>query len=69
MCVCTGKTDTLGMQCYGMIGTFSKGELRVLGNSKDFVRVEIEESNSNTISEEIKQAIENNEAIAVTDDS
>ena len=33
---CVGKTDTLSMQCYGAIGTFSKGELRVVGNDKDF---------------------------------
>ena len=36
--VCTGKTDTLSMQCCGAIGAFSKGELRVVGNNKELFK-------------------------------
>ena len=45
------KTNVIGMQCYGIIGTFSKEELRVLGNNKDFERLEIVESNLDILSE------------------
>ena len=41
----------------------------MLGKSKDFVRIEIVESNIDILSEELNQVIENNKAIAATDAS
>ena len=51
--VCTGKTNNLSMQCYGVLGTFSKGELRVVGNNKDFLIIEPVESIGRRLSEEV----------------
>ena len=53
---CGGK-NVVDKQYCGIVGTFSKGELRVLGNSKDFERIEIVERNLDILSEELKQAI------------
>ena len=55
------------MQCYGVLGTFSKGELRIVGNNKDFLRKELVEGDGKRLSEEVMQPIENNEVIPDTD--
>ena len=57
------------MQCYGVIGTFTKGVLRIKSNDKEYVRSEPIEFDSKRLIEEVTQAINNNEAIAATDAS
>ena len=67
--VCKGNKEILSMQCYGVIGTFTKGVLRITSNNKEFVRSKPTDFVGTQLSEEIIQAIKNNEAIAATDAS
>ena len=57
------------MQCYGVIGTFAKGELRITSNDKEFLRIELIEGDGARLSAEVMQAMKNNEEIAATDAS
>ena len=64
-----GTKEILSMQCYGVIGTFTKGVLRTTSNNKEFVRSEPIEFEGTRLSDEVTQAIKNDEAIAATDAS
>ena len=39
VCVCIGAKEILIIQCYGVIGTFVKGDLRITSNDKEFLRI------------------------------
>ena len=64
-----GKTEKLGKNCYGVIGTFTKGLLRIKNNNKEFYGLELTEYQVKRLSKEVIQSIENNEVIAATDAS
>ena len=64
-----GKTDKLSKNCYGMIGTLKKGVLRITNNNKWLCGSELTQYESKPLSEEVMQAIKNNEAIVATDAS
>ena len=69
--VCThkGKKETLSKHCYGVIGKFTNGALRMINNNKYFFSSEPIHVEGKRLSEEVIQAIMNNEAIAETDAS
>ena len=52
-----------------MIGTFTKGVLRIINNDKEFFSSEPIEVEVKRLSEEAIQAIKNNEAMTATDAS
>ena len=54
------------MQFYCVIGNLSKGKLRITRNNKEVLRIESVEGDGKSLSEEVTQAIKNNEAIAAT---
>ena len=62
-----GKTEKLSKHYYGVIGTFKKGVLIMINNDKEFHSSEPTEVEVKRLSEEVIQAIKNNEAIAATD--
>ena len=65
--VCKGKKEMLSAQCYGVIGIFTKGVLRTISNNKDFVRSGPTDVEGTRLSEEVIQAIKDDEATSVTD--
>ena len=65
--MCKANKEMLSMQCYGVIGTFTKGVLRNTSNSEEFVRSEPTDFVGTRLSEEVIQAIKSNEAIEATD--
>ena len=67
MRVCKGNKEMLSVQCYGVFRTFTKGVLRNTSNNEEFFRSEPTDFVGARLSEEVIQAIKNNEAIAATD--
>ena len=55
--------------CYGMLGLFKNGYLRIIDNDKEFVCDEIIDEEGKRLSEDTMQAIKNKEANAATDAS
>ena len=67
--VCDCKKEKLSVNFYGLIGTFKNGALRITYNGKDFISEDTIEEEVKKLSDDVIQAIENNEAIAATDAS
>ena len=61
-----GTKETLSMQCCGVIGTFTKGVLKITSNDEEFVTSEQTEFEGTRLSDEVMQAMKKNEAIAAT---
>ena len=60
VCVHQWKTENLSKYCYGLIGTFTKGALRITNNNKEFYGSELTEREGKILSEEVIQYIKNN---------
>ena len=67
--MCKGNKEMLSVQCYGVFRTFTKGVLRNTSNNEEFFRSEPTDFVGTRLSEELMQAIKNNEAIKATDSS
>ena len=61
------KKQQLGLNCYGTLGVFKNGYLRIIENDKEFIGNEIIEEEVKILSEDAMQAIKNKEANAATD--
>ena len=63
------RKEKLSKNCYGAIGTFTNGVLRIIDNDKEFTRSEPMQVEGKTLSDDVVQAIKSNGAIASTEAS
>ena len=60
----TCKQQHLSQQCYGILGVFNRGKLRIIESNKEFACAEESLGAGKVLSEDIIQDIKNKEAIA-----
>ena len=63
------KKERLSLNCYGVIGTFTNGILRIINNDKDFINEDAIVEKVKKVNDDIVQAIKNKEANEATDES
>ena len=66
---CNYKKEKWSVNCYGVIGIFTHGVLRIIDNDKDFISEDAIEEEVKKLTDDVIQDIKNNEATSATDAS